>query len=132
MNKISNRETQKINKNDSGKTPKVSKFFSGFLITFITAYIVIFTLSCGYYGFSGLGIILLFSIYAHVALFPFAIYSIGGIIFMVMNDENYKIANKKIWKGLVIACVISLLIICLSELGHHLGFLTTKFQLNWK
>ncbi len=132
MNEIPNRETQNNNKNDSGKISKVSKFFSGFLITFIAAYIVIFTLSCGYYGFSGLGIILLFSIYAHVALFPFAIYSIGGIIFMVMNDENYKIANKKIWKGLVIACVISFLIICLSELGHHLGFLTTKFQLNWK
>lgn len=111
---------------------KVKKFILGFFFTFVLVYVFLFLITCGYYGFSGIIFILIFSIYAHVTLLPFLIYSIGGFIFISIPDAVFAKYNLMLWKWIMIGCVICFGIICLSELAHHLGFLTAQYKLNWQ
>lgn len=131
LNEIKNLDISKQSLMNSGYSKKF-KFFSGFFFTLLLLYQCAFFIVCGYYGFSGFGLILLFSIYAHVALFPFALYAIGGVVFTLLPNHDFKSLNSKLWKWLIIGCVVCFGIVCLSELAHHFGILHAQFKLTWK
>ncbi len=114
------------------KKTKTQKFFSGFFFTLVLVYLISFLLICGYYGFSGIGLILLFSIYLHVALFPFLIYSLGGFIFIALSNELFDKYHTRLWKWLIIGCLVCFGVVCLSELAHYWGILSAQFNLTWK
>lgn len=111
---------------------KFSKFFSGFFIAICMIYIVIIAIFGTIYGIDIIGMVVLMSIYAHIVLFPFLIYSIVGVIFVMMPDHQYISINKLIWKmiGLgILACVVS---IGISEVAHTLGLWESRINFNWK
>ena len=97
---------------------KSAKFFSGFFFTIVLVYLIIFFIVCGYNGFSGIGLILLYSFYWHFLLFPFVIYSIGGVIFLRIPNEKFPLFNMVVWKWLTIGCFICFGWVGLSALLH--------------
>lgn len=59
------------------------------------------------YGVDVFSILLLYSIFFHLALFPFLLYGVGGIILLCLADTQYREVLKKsqnIDDGAVIGC----------------------------
>lgn len=111
---------------------KFTKFFSGFFISIFAIYLVIIGVLGAIYGADIFGMIILMSIYAHIMLFPFLIYSLVGGIFIMLSDDDFRKTTRLMWKVIawsVFACII---IIAFSEFAHSVGLWGSRINLNWK
>lgn len=74
---------------------KFIKFIAGCFITLLSVYMLAFVVLGAVYGVDVFSILLLYSIFFHLALFPFLLYGVGGIILLCLADTQYRMVLKK-------------------------------------
>lgn len=129
---MNNMNDDKVNQNLSIKISGTTKFFKGFLLTILLIYAIFFNVLGLTYGADVFQILLVYSFYMHFMLFPFLIYSLGGIVMLVQNDHNYIEIKALFFKGCMILMIVGLVVTITSEIAHQYGYLDTRFDFNWR
>lgn len=108
---------------------RVKQFFWGCLFGFVATYVVLVTLFCSYYGFSGMVGVALVSMLIHFTPFPYLFYFAGGLIFLFIPAQRFPHTHRQLWKWLFMASVVAVFLIFFSEIAHQFGWLNTEFHL---
>lgn len=111
---------------------KKVRFFTGCLATCIIIYLIIITIICGYYGLSGLDGIVLMSIFAHFTPLPYLIYILGGVGFLLIPSQEFPAVKRQLWKWVMLAAIVCIGVVALSEIAHIFGMIDTEFKINWR
>ena len=113
-------------------TSKFIKFIAGCFITLLSVYMLAFVVLGAVYVVDVFSILLLYSIFFHLALFPFVLYGVGGIILLCLADTQDREVLKKSQKFLMIGLLLGVAVTAISEWAHVQGILQTRFILDWK
>lgn len=112
-------------------TSKFIKFIAGCFITLLSVYMLAFVVLGAVYGVDVFSILLLYSIFFHLALFPFLLYGVGGIILLCLADTQYREVLKKS-QNIDDGAVLGVAVTAIYEWAHVQGILQTRFILDWK
>ena len=108
-------------------TSSKAEFFTGCAVTFCFIYLVLFGVLGTLYDFEAFSIVFAYSILFHVALVPFIIYMIGGVIFVCTPDSEYISVYPKLWRLIMWCAWLCFIIIILSEIVHRVEGFVLRF-----
>lgn len=133
QSKLPSNQLQEENSMDAPPTQysKINKFFTGFVASLLYFAAFIFLITGAMWGYDAFIDVLIIGIFSGAAILVCVIPVIGGIAFMTLPNEDYAKMHKNLWKNIFKFCLLSFAVMSISELLHYVGWLDSRFQLNW-